>query len=170
MDLKGQFIKLFKKLPKRPLTKKFVIISTSIAVFIVLLSSVLIFFLKSDKDEQAINKESGSEKVQVNIIDYDNIIVLKPFIWISLQEKSHMDKISFNIALEVVSREQVGIVESETDKIRALVRSVALEMRWIELRSPEGKIKFKYMLIKKINSLFPDIVIRNLYLTHFMMR
>ncbi|MCD4741297.1 MAG: flagellar basal body-associated FliL family protein [Desulfobacteraceae bacterium] len=170
MDLKGPFIKVFKKLPNRLLTKKFVIISVSIAVFIVLLSSALVFFLKSDKDEQALNKESKSKKFQVNIIDYDNIIVLKPFIWISLQEKSHMDKISVNIALEVNSREQVGIVEAEINKIRAHVRSAALEMRWIELRSPEGKIKFKYMLIKKINSLFPDIVIRNLYLTHFMMR
>ena len=170
MDLKAPFINLFKKLFKRPLDKKFIIISASIAVFIVLLSSALVFFLKSDKGEQASNKESGIKKFQVNIIDYDNIIVLKPFLWISLQEGSHMGEMSINIALEVTSREQVGIVEIETNKIRALVRSVALDMRWIELRSPEGKIKFKYMLIKKINSLFPDIVVRNLYLTHFMMR
>ncbi|MCK5100682.1 MAG: flagellar basal body-associated FliL family protein, partial [Desulfobacteraceae bacterium] len=67
-------------------------------------------------------------------------------------------------------KDKVEIVEAERNRIRNVVRSVTAEMRWIELRSSEGKIKFKYILIKKLNLLFPDIVIRNLYLTHFIMR
>ncbi|MCK5350812.1 MAG: flagellar basal body-associated FliL family protein [Desulfobacula sp.] len=166
MDIKGLFGKFFKKFSK----KKVIIIIISIIVFIVLLALVLIFFLKSDKDETAVNKASEAENIQINQINYDNIIVLKPFTWIALNNNSYMGKVSLGIALELMSKDKVEIVEAEIDRIRTLVRSVTAEMRWIELRSSEGKIKFKYMLIKKINSLFPDIVIRNLYLTHFIMR
>ena len=166
MDIKGLFGKFFKKFSK----KKIIIIIISIIVFIVLLAFGLMFFLKSDKDESAANKESKAEKIQVNQISYDNIIVLKPFTWIALKNNSYMKTVSLGIALELMSKDKVEIVEAERNRIRNVVRSVTAEMRWIELRSSEGKIKFKYILIKKLNLLFPDIVIRNLYLTHFIMR
>ncbi len=128
------------------------------------------FFFLSDEDDSVANKKSEIERVQINQIDYDNIIVLKPFIWIQLNENSHMNSISINIVLEVISKDMTDIVEANRNDIRTLIRNVTGTMRWMELRKPEGKLKYKYILINKINSLFSDVVIRNLYLTHLIMR
>jgi len=174
VDIKGLFKKMSGKLPgkalKKRLSKKIIIFSIAGLILIVLIAAALIFFLKSDGDGNSNGKSVEVENNQVNQVDYDNIVVLKSFVWIALKEKSHMGKISMNISLELVSKDQVPLVESKRENIRSFVRNLAMEMRWIELRTPEGKLKLKYTLINKINSLFPDVVVRNLYLTHFIMR
>ncbi|MCP3900112.1 MAG: flagellar basal body-associated FliL family protein [Desulfobacteraceae bacterium] len=177
MDLKGSFKNLFKKIFKKPsikfkkpsikLSKKKIIIIGGV-VAIIIIGSGIMFFLKSGKDETA--KDQEVENIQINEIDYDNVIVLKEFTWIKLKGTSHLKRVSIGIALELVSKDSKKSVEAKTEMIRTLVRKMLREKKWIELRTPEGKIKFKYMLIKNINLLFPDIVIRNLYLTHFIMR
>ena len=171
VDIKGLFKGLPAKIFKKGLfKKKKIIIVISVAVFIVLLVIVFFLFFRSDGEDSTADNDSGLENIHINKVDYDNIIVLKPFTWIALKDNSYMGKVSIGIALELISEDMVDLVETHRDDIRAFVRDSAAEMRWIEMRSPEGKLKFKYMLIKKINSLFPDIVIRNLYLTHFIMR
>ena len=181
MDLKGSFKNLFKKVFKKPSflklpsvlkksPKKRTIILLSSVAFILILVAVWMFVFKSDKDKATANKDLEVEKIQINQINYDNIVVLKPFKWIQLKDSSYMQKVSLNIAIELTSKDNVEMVEAKTDNIRTLVRKMIKQMRWIEMRSPEGKIKFKYLLIKKINLLFPDVVVRNLYLTHFIMR
>jgi flagellar basal body-associated protein FliL len=180
VDLKGPFKNLLKKVfkksskkgskkkPKKLSKKKLIIIS--MVVFIILLGSGLMFFLKSGNDETTANKDPITENILINSIEYDNILVLKKFTWINLKDSSHMKQVSISIALELTSKEEIDIVDAKRDIIRTLVRRMIKDMRWIKLRSPEGKIEFKYALIRKINLLFPDIVIRNLYLTHFIMR
>ena len=175
MDIKG-LLKKLPKLPKLPkLTKKFkkkklIIIGASAIAFIASIIIILFFVMGSDDGEKNASNDSGIENIQLNKVDYENIIILKPFKWIALKDGSHMGKVSINIALELISKDKIEMVEIKRNNIRALVRNLAAEMKWIELRSPEGKIRFKYILIEKVNSLFPDIVIRNLYLTHFIMR
>ncbi len=179
MDLKGSFKNLFKKIFKKPsikfkkpsikLSKKKIIIIGGV-VAIIIIGSGIMFFLQSGKDEKSSGKDQETERIQINEIDYDNVIVLREFTWIKLKGTSHLKRVSIGIALELVSKDSKGSVEAKTEIIRTLVRKMLREKKWIELRTPEGKIKFKYMLIKNINLLFPDIVIRNLYLTHFIMR
>lgn len=173
MDIKG----LLKKLPKLPkllkLPKKFkiiIIIIASAMVFIISFIIIFLFVIKSDDKENNVNPDPEVENIKINKVNYDNIVILKPFTWIALKDGSHMGKVSMNIALELVSKDKIETVEIKRNNIRTLVRNLAAEMKWIELRSPEGKIRFKYVLIEKINSLFSDIVVRNLYLTHFIMR
>jgi flagellar basal body-associated protein FliL len=168
VDIKG----LIKKIPpiKGLFKKKLIIIIASSLVLISLLIFALFFFLQSDGDESKAENDSGVENMQINNVDYENIVVLKQFKWIALHDRSFMEKLSVNISLELISKDKLDLVETHRKEIRASVRSTAAEMRWMELRSPEGKLNFKYIVIKKINSLFPDIVIRNLYLTHFIMR
>ena len=171
MNIKGLFKRLPEKVFKKGLfKKKYIIIISSVVAFISLFVVAVLFFFGSDGEDNIANNNSEIENIQINKVDYDNIIVLKPFTWIALKDNSYMDRVTIGIALEVVSKDKIEIVETNLNNIRAFVRNSAAEMRWIELRSPEGKLKFKYLLIKKINSLFPDIVIRNLYLTHFIMR
>jgi len=56
------------------------------------------------------------------------------------------------------------------DKIRQIVTTQAEGMSWLELRNPEGKIMLKYDLLKRINSIFPETVVRNIYYTNFLMQ
>ncbi len=161
---------MLKGLFNKPSKKKLTIIILFSAAFIFIIVSALMFFIKSDKDEAAANKESGVENIQINQISYDNITVLKPFTWIQLKDSSYMQKVSIGIAIELVSKDKVEMVETKRGDIRTLVRKMTKEMSWMELRSSEGKIKFKYLLITEINLLFPDAIVRNLYLTHFIMR
>jgi len=169
VDLKALSVKLFKKILKKP-SKKQILITAGGGVLIILLSAALFFFLRSGKGEKSGDTGRETDKVQVNKIDYDNMLLLKPFTWVSLKENSHMQKVSMRMVLELTSRDKVSIVEKKRDKIRAVVRGTAREMKWISLRGSEGKIEFKYALINKINRMFPEIVVRNLYFTHFIMR
>ncbi len=169
MNLRNPFKNLLKRLLKKPSKKKIVIIS-GIAVCVILTGVGLMFLLGPGEDENTANEEGKVENIQINQIDYDNIVMLNPFKWIQLENTSYMSEVSIGIALEVISEDKIDAVESKTDNIRTLVRKMIQGQRWIGLRSPEGKLKFKYMLIQKINTLFPDIVIRNLYLTHLIMR
>lgn len=166
MNIKG----LLEKLPKKMFTKKLAVMAASVTVFIFLIIFAFFFFLKSDGENGVAENSPETDNIKINNVDYDNIVVMKQFKWIALHDKSYMSKISVNISLELASKDTLDLVESHIQEIRVFVRNTAAEMRWMELRSPEGKLKFKYTLIKKINSLFPDIAIRNLYLTHFIMR
>jgi flagellar FliL protein len=163
VDIKG----LFKNLPKKLITKKVIVIVAMVFIILFIAIIVVIFFLKSDNNADI---DSQPDVIKLTKVDYKNILTLKPFVWIALNKDSYMSKVSIDIALELVSNNKIKIVKTRQNDIRKIVRNIAGEMRWMELRSPEGKIKFKYMLIRKINSLFPDIIVRNLYLTHFIMR
>ncbi len=163
MGIKG----LFKKFPKKLITKKIIVIAAMVFIILSIAIIVVIFFLKSDDNADV---DSQPDVIKFTKVDYKNILTLKPFIWIALNKDSYMHKVSIDITLELVSNDKIKIVTARQSDIRNIVRKIAGEMRWMELRNPEGKIKFKYILIRKINSLFPDIIVRNLYLTHFIMR
>jgi len=103
-------------------------------------------------------------------IVFEDIIDLEPFDRIQLKATSALSTISINLSLELSDpkfRKQVIAVE---DRIRTIVTGQAEEMTWLELRSPEGKIMLKYELLKRINSIFPEAMVRNIYFTYFIMQ
>lgn len=107
---------------------------------------------------------------QIEEIVFEDIIALAPFERIPLKRNSAMGLINLNISLELMDRRYRKQVYSMQDRIRKIIMGQVREMRWLELRTPEGKIQLKYELLKRINSIFPKVVVRNIYFTNLIMQ
>lgn len=101
---------------------------------------------------------------------FEDIIVLAPFDRLKLRGTSAMGRISLNLSLELIEAEDRKLFYPKEDRIRKIVESQMMELTWLELRNPEGKIKLKYDLIKRINGGFNKPIIRNIYFTNFIMQ
>jgi len=113
--------------------------------------------------------ESG-QAAQIEEIVFEDIVVLEPFERIPLKTNSAMGLISLDISLELMDHRYRKQVYAMQDRIRKIIMGQVREMRWLELRAPEGKIQLKYELLKRINSIFPKVVVRNLYFTNLIMQ
>lgn len=123
----------------------------------------------SATQENQDSEESG-QAAQIEEIVFEDIIELEPFERIPLKGNSAMGLISLNISLELMDhryRKQVYLMQ---DRIRKIIMGQVREMRWLELRAPEGKIQLKYELLKRINSIFPKVMVRNIYFTNLIMQ
>ena len=179
---KGSRIKkLLAGIQKRLANKKRVVLILCAGVaLIAILAGVWFFFLKGDdslesneipatqQGVQAGGNESGSNIIEE--IVFEDIIVLAPFERIRLKGGSKMMHISLNISLELMDLDYKTQVFSAQDRIRKMVEGQVQEMRWGELRNPEGKIHLKYELLKRINSIFPKVMVRNIYFTNLIMQ
>ncbi|MBF0204633.1 MAG: flagellar basal body-associated FliL family protein, partial [Desulfamplus sp.] len=101
--------------------------------------------------------------------DFPDIVDLELFKKIRIQESGSLKYLSFKIAIELIKPEMRKSLESNNEIIRNTVESEAKKMSWLVLRSPEGKINFKYHLIQKINEVLPSKMIQNIYFTGFML-
>lgn len=167
--------KIFKKIFR---SKKAIII---MAISFVLLTSLVIgvwfFFFKAspEKGEDVQNtiaarKDVKGKPAREDEVVFEDIVNLEPFEHIHLKKNSTMALISMNLSLELTDsrfRKQVYTME---DRIRKIVTGQLEEMTWLELRNPEGKIMLKYDLLKRINSIFPKTMVRNIYFTYFIMQ
>ncbi len=81
-----------------------------------------------------------------------------------------MGLINLDISLELMDHRYRKQVVSMQDRIRKIIMGQVREMRWLELRAPEGKIQLKYELLKRINSIFPKVMVRNIYFTNLIMQ
>lgn len=97
-------------------------------------------------------------------------MVLEPFERIPLKSGSTMGLISLDIALELTDHRYRKQVYTVQDRLNRVVESKVREMTWLELRSPEGKIRLKYELLRQMNSIFPKVTIRNIYFINFLMQ
>ncbi len=123
----------------------------------------------SGTQENQGSEESG-QAAQIEAIVFEDIIELSPFERIPLKGNSAMGLINLDISLELMDHRYRKQVVSMQDRIRKIIMGQVREMRWLELRAPEGKIQLKYELLKRINSLFPKVMVRNIYFTNLIMQ
>ncbi len=122
----------------------------------------------STTENRALNKSDKSD--QVEEIVFEDIVELEPFERIRLKGNSAMGFVSLDVSLELLDHRYRKQVISMEDRIRKIIMGQVREMRWIELRTPEGKIQLKYEVLKRINSIFPKVIARNVYFTNLIMQ
>lgn len=169
-----------KSLLKRILKKKVVLI----LLLVVLMAgagggAAWFFFLKPSPEEEPPMEAQPAviteDQIQAAIdkkddVIFEGIITLMPFEQIKMKGTSVMGRISFDIALELLNPEDRKLFYPMEERVRKVVESQAMESTWMELRNPEGKIKLKYELLKRVNGLFNKPIIRNIYFTKFIMQ
>ena len=173
---KGFIDKLLSVLGK----KKLIII---LLLFLLLLGGIgtgVFFFLFSDKEEEVPEQPVGEnvvteESIQAALEDqsktiFEDIVQLEPFEQIFLRQNSNMDYISLGIALEMMDPGFRRQVYTMGPRIRKIIETQVRQMRWMELRSPQGKLKLKFALLNRINQIFPKVAIRHIYFTNFIMQ
>jgi flagellar FliL protein len=139
------------------------------------------FFLREPSEQKAPgngpsameeNRDAGEsdQPAQLEEIVFEDIVALEPFERIPLKVNSAMGLISLDISLELMDHRYRKQVVSMQDRIRKIIIGQVREMKWIELRTPEGKIQLKYELLKRINSIFPKVMVRNIYFTNLIMQ
>jgi len=175
VKIKGIVKKLFS-------SKKAILITTAGTVlFISLGAAGVFFFAKSpeevpekvkDTQEEPVKEEEVKKAAPPLIAEvvFEDMIVLKSFDRIPLKEGSGMKVISMNLSLELSDTRYKKEVHAMEDKIRQIITEQVEGMTGLELRNPEGKIMLKYELLKQMNSIFSEVMIRNIYFTNFLMQ
>lgn len=160
--------------------KKLIIILLLFLLFLGGIGAGVIFFLSDGKEEDVPEQPVAEnivteESIQAALENqskaiFEDIVQLEPFERIFLKQDSNMHYISLGIALEMMDpglRRQVYTMEP---RIRKIIESQMRQMRWMELRSPQGKLKLKFALLNRINQIFPKVAIRHIYFTNFIMQ
>ena len=153
--------------------KTILFIAGAFVLFIILVTSVWMLFFKAGPE----NAKDVQNTVNVNTTAvqqeqavFKDIIDLEPFERIPLKAGSAMGLVSMKLSLELTDPGFSKQVSAMEDRIRKIVTGQVAEMTWLELRNPDGKILLKYNLLKRINSIFPKAMVRNIYFTYFIMQ
>lgn len=127
---------------------------------------------ESAMEESRASNGSGEpgQPAQIEEIVFEDIIVLEPFERIRLKTNSAFGSVILDVSLELMDHRYRKQVVSMEGRIRKIIMGQVREMRWLELRNPEGKIQLKYELLKRINSIFPKVMVRNVYFTNLIMQ
>ena len=170
--LAGKITGVFKKIFGSK--KSIIIIALSFVLFISLGAGAWFFFFKSTPEDEPDNIDTAQmvedTAIREHEIVFEDIVELEPFERIPLKSGSVMGLITINLSLELTNQRYRKQVFTMEERIRDIITSQVLEMTWLELRNPEGKIILKYNLLKRINSIFPKLTIRNIYFTYFIMQ
>lgn len=158
--------------------KRLIIIIGTCLLVLLLAGGGAWFFLSGTEEAPSSSPEKAAmtdEDVKAALekepeIVFEDIVVLEPFERIGLKGSSSMRTISLGICLELTDHRYRKMVVTVEDRLRKIIQGQLREMTWMELRNPEGKIKLKYELLKRMNSIFPKVTIRNLYFTNFLMQ
>jgi flagellar FliL protein len=164
-----------KSLLGKLLSKKMLLIGGLSLLAIGLIAGGAVFFLGGDDDPTAIESNLSEEDVKASLekkpeIVFEDLVVLEPFERIRMKGNSAMGMISVIISLELTDHRYRKQVYTMEDRLRKIVTGQIREMTWLELRNPEGKIRLKYELLKRMNSVFPKVTVRNIYFTNFLMQ
>ncbi len=168
---------------KRVFSLKFIII---FLILIIIIAGVgfagWFFFLKpNDTDTGEATKIENSAKAEEVALDKDgkpipppepdfpDVVDLEIFKKIKLQESGDLNYLTLKISVELIKPEMRKDIESNMEKIRQVVESETKKMNWIVLRTPEGKLNFKYRLIQELNKTLPLKMIKNVYFTNFLL-
>lgn len=163
---------------KRLLKPKMMIIIT--LVFLILAGGGFagwFLFLKGDGNETLIDSDEPQKQMEKQNEDgavivpppFPEIFELEPIEKAGLKKSDGLNFISLGIALELSDPEMRDVLEESRDTIRQIIDAEAGTFTWAVLRSPEGKLQFKYSLLKKINKTLTVVRVRNLYFTRFIM-
>ncbi|WP_321494511.1 flagellar basal body-associated FliL family protein [uncultured Desulfobacter sp.] len=161
--------------------KKKLIIILLLALFLLGgIGAGVFFFLsggkKEEVPEQPVDKDAVTEEsIQAALEDqskaiFEDIVQLEPFEQIFLQQNSYKQYISLGIALEMMDPGLRRQVYSMEPRIRKIIETQMRQMKWMELRTPQGKLKLKFELLNRINQIFPKVAIRHIYFTNFIMQ
>ncbi|OQY52181.1 MAG: hypothetical protein B6230_03160 [Desulfobacteraceae bacterium 4572_89] len=171
-----------KSLVKRMLgSKKKLVLVVLIVVFMAgTMAGAWFFFFKGSgqkgptsietKDTQESGKTALDQPDKEYEMVFDDIVEFEPFERINLKGNSSVGLVSITLSLELMDHRYRKQMYAMKDRIRKIVMGQVKEMEWLELRNPEGKIKLKYELLKQINSIFPKVMVRNIYFTEFIMQ
>ncbi len=154
--------------------KKLIIFFLSLVLLMSVVAGVWFFFFSKDK-ETTNTERSGTESIPVNLepeekIVFEDIVVLESFDRISLKSGSVMGLITLELALELIDHQYRKQVYTVQDRLRRVVTDTLGQRTWMELRTPEGKIRLKYDLLSQMNKVFPKVTIRNIYGINFLMQ
>jgi len=154
--------------------KSIIIIAVSFVLFIGLCAGAWFLFFKSTPEDEPNNivaeqMVEGTASREQEIV-FEDIVELEPFERIPLKTSSSMGLLTINLSLELTDQRYRKQIFTMEERIREIITSQVQEMTWLELRNPEGKIILKYNLLKRINSIFPKLTIRNIYFTYFIMQ
>nr|WP_321402456.1 flagellar basal body-associated FliL family protein [uncultured Desulfobacter sp.] len=160
--------------------KKKLIIIIVLALFLLGVIGGVLFFLLGGKDKEVPEQPVGEdvvteESIQAALQDqtkaiFEDVVELEPFERILLKQGSKMQFISLGIALEMMDPEFRRQVYAMEPRIRKIIETQARQMGWMALRTPQGKLKFKFALLGRINQIFPKVAIRHIYFTNFIMQ
>ncbi|MBF0229992.1 MAG: flagellar basal body-associated FliL family protein [Desulfamplus sp.] len=136
------------------------------------------FFLKksdAEKAEQAkieeiVKIDKDGKPILPPEPDFPDIVDLEKFEKIKLQESESLSYLTLKLSIEINRPEMRKEIEANTDKLRQVVESEIKKMSWLILRRPEGKLNFKYSLIKEMNKVLPSKIIKNIYFTTFIVQ
>lgn len=158
--------------------KKVFIIIVFLVVALIISAAVIWFFVFSQHDtipekglvvQKTIETPSKSPEAEDENF-FQDIVQLELFERIRLKDDANMSMITMKIALELMDVKDKKQLVIMTPELRRIVEEQAGRYTWLELRSPEGKIKFKYELLQKMNSQLNRIMIRNVFFTYFLMQ
>ncbi len=158
--------------------KRLIMIVAVLGLVIALFMGIWIFFFAGSDEAKNIpidGPDVTQEGIQSGLeqnaeMIFEDIVVLEPFERIPLKGNSAMGTISLTILLELTEHQYRKQVYTMEDRIRNIISGQIREMTWLELRNPEGKIKLKYELLKRMNSIFPKVTVRHIYFTNFIMQ
>ncbi len=150
--------------------KRLLLILVIGGVLIGMLAGSWFFFSKGSPEQAPLANGESGQAAQIEEIVFEDIVVLEPFERIGLKTNSAMGSVNLDVSLELMDHRYRKQVVSMEDRIRKIIMGQVREMRWLELRTPEGKIQLKYVLLKRINSIFPKVMVRNVYFTNLIMQ
>ncbi len=102
--------------------------------------------------------------------DFPDVVDLELFQKIQLQESEGLNYLTLKISVEIIAPEMRKDIEFNIGKIRQTVEVETKKMTWLLLRTPEGKLNFKYHLIQELNKILPSRMIKNIYFTAFWLQ
>jgi len=157
--------------------KRLMVIIAGILLLMLVAGGLFFFFYGVDEketsapDSVALTDEQvmAASKTEADII-FEDVVVLEPFERIPLKRSSAMKLINLGISLELTDHKSRKMVVAVEERLRKIIQGQVREMTWLELRNPEGKLRLKYELLKRMNSIFPKVTIRNVYFTNFLMQ
>lgn len=166
----------FKQLLKKILGSKKAILIIAVSIFLLIAFGFLLwFFVFANGSDDVLKPMQESSQTTAPILEerdiiFEDIIELEPFERIPLKTSSTMGQVSLQLSLELVDPRYRKQIYSLEDRIRTIVTQQVRNTTWLELRNPEGKILLKYDLLQRINAIFPNATVRNVYFTQFIMQ
>ncbi len=163
---------------KRFSVKLLFIIAASVLVLVAVVALVLWFFViskpKALPEKDMAGQKTAETRIQITEkepeIEFKDIVHLEPFERIPLKGTTPMGRISLTLSLELVDEEDKDQIMTALPEFRTIVENLVSSYTWLELRGTDGKIRFKYALLNKLNERFDTVKIRNVYFTHFIMQ
>jgi len=114
--------------------------------------------------------EGAGETAENQEPAFEDIVEMEPFDNVKLGKSGRLNAVAMQISLELVDPGMRKALEADRLKIREIVEQETGKQTWLVLRSPQGKLEFKYTLIERINSVLPRAEIKNLYFTQLIMK